>query len=254
MQETAHVYKPSGWLSVRVLFSKSERKNYKMIIYALLVTLSILLYCECKHCSSRLDEIIDITSGRKIDNGTILYKNMTFTSENYFHKKGKTYGCVCNIKTCLAKCCSEGKRIINEECREFDNEVSIIIHKGTEISNVDQNNFYLIKSGMCESDVISLTDKEYYIQENGHIHTSFANFTNRTMYCIDGNENSDLIMYACYREEMETVEDMVAIHIGMLKHIYNSFVSSKIFSNISNFLDLIYIYIYLLLNINFAQN
>ncbi|GJQ83256.1 hypothetical protein Trydic_g8850 [Trypoxylus dichotomus] len=167
------------------------------------------------YCPTRLEEVIDITTGEK-NNDVIVYNDITFNSTNYFVYQRRTYGCVCNIKTCLTKCCPEGERFINEECQKFDNEINITVYKGTEMLKSNPDNLYLIKGNICTDGIVSLTENqiEYYIQENGDLHTH-KTFTDRNKYCIDGDENGEIVVFVCYTQDPDEEEMSTAMLIGL---------------------------------------
>lgn len=167
-------------------------------------------------CPTHLEDTIDITTGDH--NGyNIVYKNITFTPDDYFQYKSNTYGCICNIKVCLPKCCSEGKRLRNGRCVKSDRELIMTVYDGIDQSNFNIDNFYLLKTKMCKRNMKKLTANDtYYIQENGHVHSSIGNFTNKTMYCIDGTENSEVIVLVCVKESEDDMDEMMlANYIGM---------------------------------------
>ncbi|KRT83166.1 hypothetical protein AMK59_4883, partial [Oryctes borbonicus] len=223
-----------------------------MKICSALFSYTIISSAICSCCPTRLEEVIDITSGKQYNN-VIVYNNMIFNSSNYFQYQGKTYGCVCSIKTCLTKCCPEGERLIDQECRKFDKEINIAVYKGTEMFNSNADNFYLIKTSVFDNIcgdgyTFSLTQNEidYYLQENGDLHTSLQTFTDKNMYCIDGNENGELIVEVCYMENtdeemsitmvagLECTEQPVMIPNDVERYIQEN---GDVYSSIGNFTD-----------------
>lgn len=166
------------------------------------------LFTSCTGCQTTSKELIEITNGTKF-NDTIIYKDITFTAENYFENDGKVYGCICDVKTCLPKCCKQGKRQINGRCKPFNSNLTLTVYKGTEKSEMDMNNFYFVKTKMmCNGPRVMLTPNiKYYVQENGDLHTSMGDYTNRSTFCLEGTNTSEIVVAVCAKPEEIVEED-----------------------------------------------
>ncbi|KAK9739559.1 Methuselah N-terminus [Popillia japonica] len=167
--------------------------------YVLLFSVSFTIIQTCTCCPvNNLNETIDITNGTR-NGDIIIYNGIYFTIDDYFHFQNKTYGCICDIKVCLPKCCGEGNRWVNNRCQKDTSIPRIPIHRGTEVLDLEENNFYLIKMGTtCDGQLTVLPGMiKSYIQENGHLHTTAGNYTNKTSYCIEGTDALDLVIIVC---------------------------------------------------------
>lgn len=168
-------------------------------------------------CPTEINNTVDISSG-SINNDIITYKNIDFTSDIYFYYQNRTYGCVCDIKTCLPKCCGEGQIIFDRDCIDSDKEFDITLYIETEASNLSMNNFYLLPTSLKGDSILRVTE-EYFIEEDGHLHTSFKTFTDPTTYCFEGDENSDLIIYV-YLEEDTDEDIMITTRLGRVSILF----------------------------------
>lgn len=75
---------------------------------------------------------VDISDGVKLENQSIVINNTVFDPKNYYIHKGKTLGCICNIKSCLRKCCGPDEQSIEKNVpkqRKIYNLEYMKVHK-----------------------------------------------------------------------------------------------------------------------------
>lgn len=161
---------------------------YTKIGIALFVISSLTsVYNEEIKCPLELS--VDITDGVN-NNGEITKDGVCYTNENYYNKDGRIYGCACNIKNCLRKCCPLGMGMNYTSCESTTYDVSSNIQQyivqGSNISN-----FFIIDG------IVACTDKvrflvyprksgqdNFSIKENGHLNWESEDY-DATEYCLD---------------------------------------------------------------------
>lgn len=91
------------------------------------ITVGVILFNLFNLILSKCDIYEDITTGTKLQNGSILYNDIIFDRENYFQKGFSIMGCVCNIKICVRKCCPKGQKYIrnDQNCVRDEKAVSM---------------------------------------------------------------------------------------------------------------------------------
>ncbi|KRT83165.1 hypothetical protein AMK59_4882 [Oryctes borbonicus] len=94
----------------------------KSYVRSVLVNFCVLLVVyQGWSCPCASDQALDITSGVRNSDGSILFEKKRYDSKDYFIYKNKTYGCVCNVKTCVPKCCPEDHIFVNRTCEPYGN-------------------------------------------------------------------------------------------------------------------------------------
>ncbi|KAL3275857.1 hypothetical protein HHI36_020598 [Cryptolaemus montrouzieri] len=142
---------------------------------------------------------VDITNGVK-DGHEITKNGLTYNSSNYYRENGSIYGCPCNFKKCIRKCCGVDEIMINKTCTKSDVEVKIPIHRKTDfIHHLDMRNethkkldyFYIHKrckkGARLSPDLYPETDT-FYIQEDGKFFAPDAEIGGMLdvgNYCVD---------------------------------------------------------------------
>ncbi|KAK9871561.1 hypothetical protein WA026_012942 [Henosepilachna vigintioctopunctata] len=203
-----------------------------MQIILIISLIGVSAYGQKELCNSSLS--VDITNGEKID-GKILKNRVSYNASNYFEMNGMIYGCPCNFKTCITKCCEMGEVMINRTCTKSNLKMKIPIHRKYDFLHhihVENDTFnkedYFFIQNRCKSSVqldpniYPETDK-FFVQENGSLYTpdfemGTPKFSER--YCVDifQDESIDgkLLALLCVPDDMnkdiyEQLED--GIHI-----------------------------------------
>lgn len=109
----------------------------------------------------KCDIYVDITDGYR-EGSSIVKNGIKYTPDNYFQLGETIQGCICNVKKCLRRCCSDGQAIDLEtkRCVATNNEGSFPQFSVFSIINVPENK-------ICDDieDKIRLVD--FNIDENG---------------------------------------------------------------------------------------
>ncbi|KAL3275856.1 hypothetical protein HHI36_020597 [Cryptolaemus montrouzieri] len=141
---------------------------------------------------------VDITDGVK-NNRKITKDGIVYNSSNYHFENGLIYGCPCNFKKCIRKCCGLDEIMIDRVCTKSDIIVNIPIYQKTDlIYHIDIRNstnkldyFYIYKR--CKNgtrlspDLYPETDS-FFVQEDGKFFAPDAQIgvlLGVERYCVD---------------------------------------------------------------------
>lgn len=143
-------------------------------------------------CSHNL--AVNITDGE--NNNEIIQKDgITYNSRNYYRDGKNIFGCVCNVKPCVRKCCGPNE-IVSDGCTISNHSFSFEVFNGTELA-LNSNDFYVIHNLECEYGHIRLhpdfEDPEwpdnFYLQLNGSLYAPLVDekkpIYTLEEYCLD---------------------------------------------------------------------
>lgn len=156
------------------------------------------IYANNTKCNKDLS--IDISDGETVKRNFVESNGILYDENNYFESAGKIYGCVCNLKTCIRKCCPSGQQIDNKTCQ-------LSVH----------NFFDLIRQNMGKDlnekvyhtifGFPNCTDKRYKMPPNAVLrllpngHLSYIQSLDQLHYCLDYfAEFSHFSALVCMRE------------------------------------------------------
>lgn len=143
---------------------------------------------------------VKIDDGEVLDNGAILKDDIAYQKTNYVEGlDGGKIGCVCNLKTCLRKCCPFGEYLVNKTCGRTDREFVIPDTR----RSADLGDYHVVFGSQCEPEKSRLlldprNDSEsndaFVLQPDGRLHLISGNyFYEATDYCVDYIEELDEI-------------------------------------------------------------
>lgn len=150
----------------------------------------------------KYNDTIDVTDGILLSNDTIVKGNLTFPKGKYRKQDdGTIIGCICDVKTCLRKCCSIGQAYYysNNTCA-FDEDASIFevyaydLTRSIEEIDVDNGDyyFYWTSNNFCERPTYSLKPwvqgDEFYVQTDGKLYlpnAKLVSYANPMSYCVE---------------------------------------------------------------------
>lgn len=92
---------------------------------------------------------VNITDGKKFGN-SILKNGDIYSSDDYFNEDGTIYGCVCNIKRCIHKCCPLEDAIL--ESRKCVKKEGFLPKVYGKINSTGLTNFHLAMGLGCKAD------------------------------------------------------------------------------------------------------
>lgn len=123
-------------------------------------------------CSKSLS--IDISDG-VLENNTVINKhNIRFRVDNYYEENGLTFGCICEIKTCVRKCCGENEAKLETGCSPFTNQVIDykFYNNRDLIESFDTHNIFRFYNAACQnaSSIKVMLEGIFYLQTNGSVY------------------------------------------------------------------------------------
>lgn len=167
------------------------------IVQSLCVVFSFILNVNAKTeippCVMELS--INITDGEF--NGSSIIKNeIVYDSKNYFQVDNVIYGCICNIKPCIRKCCGQHKIMEGRRCKPSNSTQRFPVYDRTSFSNYSGTDFYFIYGTKCKTNRTLLLphkkeEDKFYLQRDGSLFLPFADrkFLKPHEYCIDIFDN-----------------------------------------------------------------
>ncbi|XP_031366257.1 G-protein coupled receptor Mth2-like isoform X2 [Apis dorsata] len=156
--------------------------------------------------------ILDQNKINKFENGSIVYNKLVYPAESYQVFGNKTYGCICNLQSCLRKCCKRNEILgegIRPNCTRLSSESliqkSLILERNqlaAEIQEISKlsDQFFLIEDMQCSKNLSKLLlepenieEDAYVLQANGILQTSNGDKYEAWNYCLDWKEPSKKI-------------------------------------------------------------
>ncbi|XP_044254818.1 G-protein coupled receptor Mth2-like isoform X1 [Tribolium madens] len=168
---------------------------------------------------------VNITDGEN-NNGVIYKDGINYTKGDYYVTGDGIFGCVCNIKSCVRKCCGPNEIVI-DGCTNANYSFTFKIYNGTASVVVNESDFYVLYDLECDYGHFRLNPNFYeqdnfYVQLNGSLYAPYVD-ERRTVYGIeeycletfnegDGNIFSAVI---CLENNIEEPPKIIN-HIGMI--------------------------------------
>lgn len=143
--------------------------------------------CACIHCP--LDLTVDITESDydPFTGSRTTTDNITYTQFDYYVQNGTIRGCICNLKTCVRKCCQKSEEISSrKQCepvvveRDFSDVVSenltyVQVHSFLTCNNKQRFQLYPIEGKEFD---------EFSIDESGQLRHRYLTIDVNN-YCLD---------------------------------------------------------------------
>lgn len=121
---------------------------------------------------------IDITTGRKFQDGSVVYNHISFPANLVFERnvsgEFRIYGCVCRVRSCFRKCCELSKvmNIKTKSCVDSPKDDKLLI-SGLDLyyMNAYQKNvavdkdFTLFFGWPCRRPNVYIEDSDWFVQE-----------------------------------------------------------------------------------------
>ncbi|KAF5288088.1 hypothetical protein FQR65_LT12138 [Abscondita terminalis] len=165
-------------------------------------------------CNENL--LVNISDGRFFSDGRIEHEGVVYTKSNQRYFDGFVHGCVCNIWSCVRKCCPDGFSVINGTCQKDASVFELRVFNYTVPINVTDM-MRVIYNRKCDKQqkfVLSPKDNEedvYYVQSNGQLYLPLFT-TGKTIYdpedyCLEffsfgENETEyDLNAFVCFDDK-----------------------------------------------------
>ncbi|XP_072397066.1 G-protein coupled receptor Mth2-like isoform X14 [Diabrotica undecimpunctata] len=124
------------------------RVLYVFVISELFLTI-------CATCPKFLS--VNITDGYK-EGENITQDGITFSSQNYFVENSNIYGCVCNIKNCVRKCCENHSYLNNGVCsfKNGSQDEDFVFYNLTQPYGKLVPDQFIIHGRSCESKMLQI--------------------------------------------------------------------------------------------------
>lgn len=161
------------------------------------------------------DVSVDITDGVRTENGIITKDGVAYNPSNYFDYEDRVMGCICNIRSCIRKCCPPGQYIINsnQTCANTDVEFHVNTITSADITT------YSIITGKCNTQSVLLdpensTQDSFTITANGSLLWTDMELISLTEYCVDYIRSTDSVKaLICVDENTATVHNTIGTRL-----------------------------------------
>jgi hypothetical protein len=167
-----------------------------MFIFNLVYVLA-LFFCvnsEVLPCPKVL--AVNISNGTRTNNNSIINNGILYGKNNYFVRNNITYGCICNLKTCVRKCCGPDEIIVNRTCARRNFKMTFPVHEETVPVPINfVPNYSFIHSMHCDKGKMLLKPHkdyrdQFYVQANGSLFLSYEKkIRHPEEYCIEVFDN-----------------------------------------------------------------
>ncbi|XP_033311815.1 G-protein coupled receptor Mth2-like isoform X2 [Bombus bifarius] len=152
-----------------------------------------------------------ILQGTKIDrseNGSLVHDKLVYPAGLYRVFENKTYGCTCNLRACLRKCCKKDEILgkgIRPNCTRSSNGLPapVLVLKqhqlATEIKGISRIDelFFLVEDMQCPQRFMlepeHFEEDEFILLPNGTLETPTVNYA-AWSYCFDWQESSKKVV------------------------------------------------------------
>ncbi|XP_015840171.1 G-protein coupled receptor Mth2 isoform X2 [Tribolium castaneum] len=143
---------------------------------------------ETKKCLENF--AVNITDGEH-NNGVIQKDGINYTTRDFYTEGDSIFGCVCNIKPCVRKCCGPNE-IVTDGCTNANYTFTFDIYNGTTLTPITESDFYVLHNLECDYGHFRLIPNfddpswvdNFYVQLNGSLYAPFVD-EKKTVYGID---------------------------------------------------------------------
>lgn len=179
---------------------------------------TLVLFVIRAACAENLDKCVNknmletITDGKHV--GTDIIKNeILYRPKNYFSTNGVIKGCICDVKTCVQKCCPLKMAFLDSKCVDYDGVLAIDVFDGVRRMDVTDDHFHFIHTEDCK-EPYDMDAQKYYVQHNGDLYLSFIDLNEKDNYtlnefCVENlldDEAPHTVVYGCYNKDKEEEE------------------------------------------------
>ncbi|CAG9856137.1 unnamed protein product [Phyllotreta striolata] len=153
---------------------------------------------------------VNITDGAPLDHDRLLKDGIVYDQKNYYRSGGAIFGCVCNLRRCLRKCCGKNEVFVNDTCVESPGRaISFPVYNLTQEQANASAGLFVVYGGRCLNthDSIRADGARLYLQTDGsvyYVEDDYTNIYSVENYCID---IVDGVMSGFTCEEKESGEE-----------------------------------------------
>lgn len=161
-------------------------------------------------CAKELS--INISDGIKA-NDLIIKDGIVYDENNYYTLGDDTYGCACNLKICIRKCCPRGQEIRNKTCQPSVHDFFGLI-RATIGGDFDEKKYYPFPNFVhCPDRRKTPRGAQMKITSTGHL--SYINNLDHLHYCLDYfSEFSEFSALVCL--DLQNVSNGITIGIKFI--------------------------------------
>uniref|UniRef100_A0A6P7GQK9 Uncharacterized protein LOC114341713 n=1 Tax=Diabrotica virgifera virgifera TaxID=50390 RepID=A0A6P7GQK9_DIAVI len=187
------------------------------VLYVFVI--SDLFLTICATCPKSLS--VNITDGYK-QGENITKDGIMFSPQNYFVENSSVYGCVCNIKKCVRKCCENDSNLNNSACssKNGSQDGDFVFYNLTQPYGRYVPDQFVIHGRSCEPKMLQIRlDGDFYLQTNGSLYgldlSDMYTMYSPLDYCLDySSDELGLQAFICISEKEADDFDISRI-IGM---------------------------------------
>lgn len=204
------------------------------MVKCVLITITFIIFCVSSEDPCPKALTVDITKGVRNDT-SIIKDGFRFQQKDYFVKNSTIYGCICNIKPCIRKCCGANEIMVNRTCVLSDHKLIYPVYEGKIVSSSDANH-YIIHNKYCKKHRILLqphdvTTHQFYVQANGSLFLPEMKkkIRNPEEYCLEvfdvrrlGLENVVSALVCLVDEDTGPVESSKLLSLGKLLPLHRA--------------------------------
>lgn len=169
-----------------------------------------------------LNAIANITDGLP-KKDTIVKDGSIYTKNDYFQIDADIFGCICNVKKCVRKCCAENETFFRGNCTATEHVSEFVIDVFQMTTLKGKGNFSYGYTLPCTKNRGFYPNynpsEQFFVQEDGQIYLLERNkFIGKDRYCVDlyrdiVNSTGELIAYVCFDEEPENRENTIGTYV-----------------------------------------
>ncbi|XP_072397056.1 G-protein coupled receptor Mth2-like isoform X6 [Diabrotica undecimpunctata] len=163
---------------------------------------------------------VNITDGIK-ENYFIKKDGLNYNVTDYMMVGNEVWGCICNLRTCIRKCCGRNQSLVRNNCEEgplSDFNLSIF-DRMTKISKKKLDDFHVVYGQKCPDGYIMVkSDLDIFVQNNGTVYYAeddYENVYDIENYCVE-NFSGEFSALLCEEDIPEPKRKYVVKGYGMI--------------------------------------
>lgn len=166
---------------------------------------------------------IDISDGQVLSDDSVNFDGLRYSPRDYGVRNGSKLGCVCNLRTCLRKCCPPGLFLYNKSCEEGNKTFDSV--GGSSISG-----YSIISGNTCRKKSRLLLDPRndnqvFYLRPDGGLDVpSHRDSYGVLEYCVDYVQEEDVVKALVCVEDVQGASAAQYYWIGTsLNLLFNTY-------------------------------
>lgn len=186
-----------------------------------LILILFLNFITASECFCEKYMRVDLTNGEIKPNGIVL-NNILYDQNNFFYENHTRWGCICNLKKCIKKCCGPNQKLLNKTCTKTHEYFEFKFYNDTSISkDVKQEDFHILYSKACPTRHVRIKSKSVFLQEDGTLYVlQFGQIYSADKYCIDTFNNGTAAYLCEFYDQQLSAEHQAMIGSGKYMNYY----------------------------------